>query len=104
MSKFWEIKIKNYHETALELKNHIPELNMCSIDDIVLCLRGSGLFVIKKQQITYPIWIRFTLPFAFIFLILLIISLPFKFMFTGNWNYRVQWINNWFYALGFYHH
>lgn len=101
MSKFWEVKVKNYYDTALELKKHIPELTKLSTDDIVMSLRGSGLFVVEKKQTIRPAWVRFTLPFALIFLVLLLCFLPFKFMFTGSWNYRKQWISNWFHGVGF---
>lgn len=101
MSNFWEIKTEDYYWTAMELQKYIPELKKCDTDDIVSHLRGSGLFIVKKKSKKRPVWIRFTLPFAITFLLLLLISLPFKFMITGSWNYQIEWVANWFRAVGF---
>ena len=101
MSGFWKIKKLDYYSTALELKKYIPELKESYIDHIVDHLRGSGLSIIKEQQVKQSIWIRLTLPFAIVFLFLLLITSPLKFIITGRWSYRVLWISNWFRSVGF---
>lgn len=101
MSNFWKIEKKDYYWTAIELKKYLPQLKSSSVDDIVDDLRGSGLGVIKQSSVPKPFWIRLTLPFGILFFIVLIITLPIKFMITGTWGYKCQWLTNWFKALGF---
>ena len=101
MSNFWEIKTEDYYWTAIELQKRIPELKQCHTDDIVSNLRGSGLFIVKKQSVKRPVWIRFTLPFAIVFFIALLLFLPIKFIVTGSWSYNNEMIANWFRSVGF---
>ena len=101
MSKFWEIKKLDTYSTAIELKHHLPMLEKYSTDDIVDHLRGSGLHLIKEQKTETKIWVRFTLPIAFVVFLIMLLSLPIRFMFTGSWYYDNQKIANWFRAVGF---
>lgn len=101
MSSFWEIKTRDYYWAGRELKKYIPELKNVDSVDIASNLRGSDLTILSEISVKRPAWIRFTLPFAFIFLVILLVSLPFKFMFIGNWRYQINWITNWFRAVGF---
>ena len=101
MSNFWEIKKRDYSWTAMELKNRLPQLMNVTTDEIVDSLRGSGLGIVSVQSVAKPFWVRLSLPFGLIVILLLIITLPIKFMATGTWNYNCQWLSNWFKALGF---
>lgn len=101
MSKFWEIKTLDYYWTAIELKQHLPMLDKYTIDNIVDHLRGSGIHLIKERKSETPKWIRFTLPIAFVTLLLMLLFLPIHFMFSGSWNYENKKISNWFRAVGF---
>jgi hypothetical protein len=101
MSNFWEIKKRDYYWTAIELKKYLPQLDGVETDRIVDHLRGSGLGIVSQRSKPKPFYIRLTLPFGLIFILLLVITLPIKFMITGTWNYEKQWMSNWFKALGF---
>ena len=98
MAKFWEIKKMDHFSAANKLRKLFPELrNVSNIDDT---LRLGQIFVLKQKQATSHKWIRLTLPFAFIFCILLFLFLPFRYMVTGSWDYNSQWVYNWFKSLG----
>lgn len=101
MAKFWEIKKKDYHWTAMELKKLLPELKNSDLDLITHRLRGSGLGIVRERSIPRPAWVRITLPFGIIVMLLLLITSPIKFMLTGTWGYQWQWLTNWFRSLGF---
>ncbi len=101
MSNFWEIKKRDYYWTAIELKKYLPQLKGVPADDIVDNLRGSGLGVVSQESKPKPFWVRLSLPFGLILLLLLLVTLPIKFMFTGTWGYKLEWLSNWFKALGF---
>ena len=101
MAKFWKINKRDYYWTALELKNIIPELRKCDTDHIVSYLRKSGIHLVEEKLVKTPIWIRFTLPFALITLLLLLCTLPIKFMISGSWGYQNEKLSNWFKAVGF---
>lgn len=100
MSRFWEIKTKDYYWTAIELKKRLPELSKSDVDDIASHLRGSGLTIVHEKNVPRPVWARLSLPFAIVFLLLLFVTMPIKFMFTGTWGYKWQWLTNWFRSLG----
>jgi len=101
MSKFWEIKTEDYYWTASELQKHIPELRKMQTDDVVNYLRGSGLFIVRKKLVESTFWIRFTMPFALVVLIFLLLITPIKYIITGKWGYSNQSIANWFRSVGF---
>ena len=101
MSNFWEIKKRNYYWAAIELKKHLPQLKGTSVDEITSHLRGSGLGIVSEYSKPKPFWVRLSLPFGLILMLLLLITLPIKFMLTGTWGYKWEWMSNWFRALGF---
>lgn len=101
MANFWRITKRNEYWAAIELKKNIPELKRLNTDDIAQRLRDANLSIITEQIESVPFLVRLTLPFGLILFGLLLISLPIKFMLTGTWGYKVQWLSNWFKALGF---
>ena len=101
MSNFWEIKKRDYYWTAMELKKHLPQLKDVLTDDIADHLRGSGLGIVIEKRKPSPLWARLALPITLIFILLLLITLPIKFMITGTWSYQSERLSNWFKASGF---
>ena len=102
MSFYWKQRRLDYNSVAFELQNRIPELKKCNYDDIADHLRGSNLEFYKREKVETSLFIRFTLPFALIFMLILLIGMPINYIISGKWGYRVEWINNWFKSLGFY--
>lgn len=72
--------IKGFRET-------FPELNHLTTEE--LCDRWIDLKIELFREIKTPVrpWIRFTLPFALIIMLLMFISLPFIFVIKGEWGY-----------------
>ncbi len=101
MSSFWKIKNSNYSDTATQLKKCIPHLKKMDHDALVDHLRGSNLSFIKQECVKTPLYMRFTLPFGLLAMVVLILISPLKFIITGKWHYRWLWLTNWFRALSF---
>lgn len=83
--------IKGFREEFPELKNVDSE----ELSDRFARLRIDWFQEVKQEV---SIWVRLTLPFALILIILMAISLPFKFMITGIWGYELGGMKlyNWF--------
>jgi hypothetical protein len=87
--------IPKFRETFPELKN-VPSEEMC---DRWVSL---GIDFYTEEKVQVGIWMRLTLPFALITMLLMILSLPIVFIVTGNWGYKFGEKNrllNWFRAL-----
>jgi hypothetical protein len=101
MAYFWKIKVRDYYWTAIELKKSLPQLKGVPVDDIVDNLRGSRLGIVSEDSVPKPFWVRLTLPFGIVLILILLICLPIKFMITGTWRYKYVWVSNWLTSLGF---
>ncbi len=101
MPSFWKIEKLNQYSGAVILKNNFKELKHLDTYDISDILQDKGLYIMQERIVTKPWWIRLTLPFGLILFLILLVVLPFKFMITGNWKYKLKWVQNWFNALGF---
>jgi hypothetical protein len=90
----------NYYDFSLilkdRLKDEIPQIINISSDDIANYMRGSGLIIYKMSNNKVPFYIRITLPFAIITMILMLLLLPVNFIFTGRWRYNIEFIASWF--------
>lgn len=92
----------DYWSAAFELRQRIPELKKLDNEIIIDYLRGSNLEFYKIEKKKTPFYIRLTLPFAIIFVILAFIFSPINFIITGHWNYgHNDKIINWLSALHF---
>lgn len=90
--------IPNFKETFPEL-NHLSREEMCNR----WCDLGIEFYTQKQTPVKF--WIRFTLPFAIIFMLLMLIGLPFYFFISGQWGYPFKKKNiifNWFVSLRLY--
>jgi hypothetical protein len=101
-SHFWRLKKKDYFMMALELQKRMPELNYVNSDIIVDRLRGSGITFYEQESVPSPLWLRLTLPFGLIAMLVLFLLLPVNYMICGRWGYKWEWLINWFRALGFF--
>lgn len=87
--------IPKFHEVFSELK-HLSSEQMCDrwID--------LGFEFYNEERTPVNPWMRLTLPFAFILLILMFICLPLLFLITGKWSYPItekNIIRNWLRSL-----
>jgi hypothetical protein len=101
MKFYWNLRGMNDYSAAIELKRIIPELKNVNTGIIHDHLLGSDLEFYESKKKSVPVWIRFTMPFALIAIILMLILMPVKFLFTGEWGYHNEKISNWFRAIGF---
>lgn len=72
--------IPNFDKVFPELRNLTSE-EMC---DRFIQL---DLKFYSEKQTPVPVWLRFTMPFAIITLLLMIVGLPITFLVTGKWSY-----------------
>ena len=85
-----------------KFRETFPELKKVSSEE--MCYRWISLgidFYSEKKTPVKP-WLRFTLPFAIILMLLMLIGLPIVFLITGNWFYphtKKDIILNWFRSL-----
>ena len=100
MSYFYNIKLKSTYWAAIEIKRQFPELKHLDSEHVERNLAKLGVRIYFEENKKRPSWIRFTLPFAIIFGIFLIVISPLKYMATGKWSWRKDWIYNWFKSLG----
>lgn len=79
-----------------------PELKKLTSEEMCDRFIELDLEFYTEKQIPVPFWMRFTLPFALITMLLMIIWIPILFMITGKWTYQLNDKNrilNWFKAL-----
>ena len=79
--------------------NIFPELNKVSSEE--MCERWQKLGVVFYTEKLTPVkpFVRITLPFAILLLLLMVIGMPFLFLITGSWKYSFSnnsKIYNWF--------
>jgi hypothetical protein len=101
MATFWRLQKQDYFFAAIELKKRIPELEQCDAEYLTSKLRGSNIQFYKTEKRETPLLIRLTLPFAIILFSVLFLLLPIKYVITGRWGYKVEWLQNWLRSLGF---
>lgn len=79
-----------------------PELKKLNNEELCNRFRKLNLNFYYEEQTPVNLWVRFTLPFAIVLMILMLISLPFVFILTGSWHYphtKKDIILNWFRSL-----
>lgn len=99
LKRTWSHSYGNY---IPRFKQVFPELNKISTEE--MCDRWIELNVefYSEEETPVKFWMRLTLPFAIILLLLMLICLPIVFLITGKWSYPLTEKNtilNWFRAL-----
>lgn len=99
LKRVWSHNAMNYIPGFYE---KFPELRNVSTEE--LCDRWIDLgidYYTQKSTAVSP-WIRLTLPFAILLMLVMILMIPVVFLFTGNWGYDIPKnprIYNWFKSL-----
>lgn len=89
--------IPKFQETFPELKHLTRE----ELADRFITL-GVEFYTSKRKPV--PIWIRLTMPFALITIVMMILFMPLNYLITGYWRYDLKnngKLMNWFNAVGF---
>jgi hypothetical protein len=93
------------HNNANYIPNFIkvfPELSKLSSEELRDRFVELNLDFYYEKRVPVKTWMRLTLPFAIIFMFLMLIFTPVNFMITGQWGYSLGEKNrilNWFKSL-----
>ncbi len=92
---FWRLTKKDYYGVAIELQKHLPQLKSTYCEEIAFRLKGCNIEFYYTEKAPIELWIRLTMPFAFIVIVFLWLWLPFNFLITGYWRYKSIPLTNW---------
>lgn len=99
LKRVWSHNNANYIPKFREV---FPELNKVSSEEMCDRWIELGVDFYTDEKTPVKTWIRFTLPFAIVLMLLMFIGLPFAFLITGKWSYPLGEKNrilNWFRSL-----
>ena len=91
-----------YANRIPQFKNTFPELQKLSSEELANRFIELKMDFYYEEKTPVSSWIRLTLPFALITMLLMIVGLPIVFCITGKWGYSLGNKNrllNWFRAL-----
>lgn len=86
-----------------DFRKRFPELSRVRDETLEERFRLMGVMFYEAKRTPIKLWIRFTLPFAALLFLIMLISLPINFLVTGRWTYSLSPSNhilNWFKSLG----
>jgi len=99
LERVWSHNDMNY---IPKFRETFPELNKVSSEEMRHRWVSLGVDFYTEKQTNISLWIRLTLPFALILMIIMFVLAPFLFVLTGMWGYNLGQKNliiNWFRAL-----
>lgn len=99
LKRVWSHNDANYIPQFREI---FPELNKVSSEEMRNRWVELGIDFYTEEIMPVKKLMRLTLPFALIFMLLMLIGLPLVFMITGKWEYSISDKNiilNWFRSL-----
>lgn len=103
LKRTWSHNDGNY---IPRFKEVFPELKNISSEEMCERWIDLGIDFYEEKQTSVTPWMRLTLPFALILLVLMFVGLPIVFLITGKWSYpntKKNTILNWFRALRLTH-
>ena len=71
-------------------KKVFPELKNVSSEEMADRFIELGLDYFTEEKTPVSVWIRLTLPFAVLAMLLMLIGLPITFLITGSWGYSLN--------------
>jgi hypothetical protein len=96
LKRTWSHGDINYMPNFFEV---FPELKHVSSEEMADRFIELGLDYFTETKTPVKWWVRLTLPFALLTMLLMLIALPVTFVITGNWGYSLNDKNrllNWF--------
>lgn len=91
----WASYIPRFKET-------FPELNNVGTEEMCNRFRELDLEFYCEKVTPVKFWVRFTMPFGLLLIILMLVGMPLCFLITGSWRYPLgdkNVILNWFRSL-----
>lgn len=99
LKRTWSHNDLNY---IPKLKKVFPELSKIDGEEMVDRFIELGLDFYTEEKTPVPLWLRLTMPFALLTMILMFIGIPINFLIRGQWGYSLGEKNrllNWFRSL-----
>lgn len=99
LKKTWSHNSLNY---LPNFRKVFPELNKLTNEELCDRFIDLKLDFYYEKKTPVNIWIRLTLPFALVAILLMLLALPINFLVTGQWGYSLGKENkilNWFKSL-----
>lgn len=84
------------------MKKVFPELSKIDSEEMADRFIELGLDFYTEEKTPVPLWLRFTMPFALLVMLLMFVGMPINFLCTGQWGYSLGKKNrlmNWFRAV-----
>lgn len=101
MSIPWKIKKTDFRDAAYKIHKAFHSIRKDnSLEDIESVLRKNNINIFENERYISKVWIRLTLPFAYIVCSLIILTMPIKYMITGKCGYTWPGLHNWLTSLG----
>ncbi len=91
-------RISRFYWFMPKLKNKFPELDCLSEEEFIQRFKELNITFYSEKIVPVKPWIRVTLPFALLLMIIMILFTPILFMLTGKWSYELKETNpirNW---------
>lgn len=94
----------NSYSTTIpyDFKKVFPELSKVSNEEICDRLKKLNMDFYYEERTPISFWMRLTMPFAILLMLLMLVMIPVSFFITGEWGYSLRGKNrllNWFRAL-----
>lgn len=99
LKRVWSHNDMNY---IPKFRETFPELKKVSNEEMCDRWISLGIDFYTEKKTPVKKWVRFTLPFAIVLMLLMFIGFPIVFLITGSWGYppgEKNRILNWFRSL-----
>jgi len=93
---------RNNYAYIPDFKKAFPELSKIDAEELCDRLIELKMDFYYEEETSVNFWVRLTLPFAIITMVLMIACVPIVFLITGKWGYSLgvkNHIFNWFLSL-----
>lgn len=107
MNMFTELKrvySQGYMNYVPNFQETFPELKNLTREELADRFKSLGVEFYTAERKPTPIWIRLTMPFALITVVIMALCMPLNYLITGHWHYSLKdnsKLMNWFDAVGF---
>lgn len=104
MTMYWKYNNENRYRLSHDFRDYFRK-HSDVFDDIPTeyvehYLGRTHIRFLKPVESVKNPWIRITLPFAIVTIIIMLLLMPIKYVVTGKWQYENKIILNWFHKLG----
>lgn len=96
LKRTWSHNDLNY---IPNFKKVFPELAKLDSEELAERFIDLNVDFFCEKETAVPMWLRFTMPFAVLVMLLMFFAIPINFLITGNWGYSLGNNNrllNWF--------